>query len=72
MSYKKELGRVKGNKGATLVPSITYTALGAEINWTTSDNEYDGPFPPTMLIEPAYYIPQYNAETGEISRKNRK
>ncbi len=72
MSYKKELGRVKGNKGATLVPSITYTALGAEINWTTSDNEYDGPFPPTMLIEPAYYIPQYNAETGELSWINSK
>lgn len=70
MSYKEDLGRVKGNKGATLVPIITYTATGIKINWTTSDSEYDGPFPEEVVLEPAYYIPKYNAETGLLEWVN--
>lgn len=62
MTWTQNLGRVKGQRGALLVPQITQTAQGIKISWSPSDNEYDGPIPDEVLFEPIYYIP-YVEET---------
>ena len=71
MTWTQNLGRVKGDRGSALVPTIVQTATDIAISWSPSDDKYDGPVPETIHFEPIYYIPYIDEDpqTGDVILK---
>ena len=71
MTWTQNLGRVKGDRGSALVPTIVQTATDIAISWSPSDDKYDGPVPETIHFEPIYYIPYIDEDpqTGDVVLK---
>ena len=57
MTYQKPLGRVIGDRGAILIPTITDEITHSIISWEADDHKYDGVAPAPTEIKPLYYIP---------------
>lgn len=58
MSYIKDLGRVKGDKGTTFKPSIVEdTATTTKITWIPAEDSYIGPIPDDIIIQKSLIVP---------------
>ena len=58
MSYKKDLGRVKGDKGVGFKPQKkNETAKTATIGWIPTEDNYVGPIPDDVVIQKSLILP---------------
>lgn len=58
MSYVKDLGRVKGDKGIGFKPKKkSETATTATITWIPTEDNYTGPVPEDIIIQKSLIVP---------------
>lgn len=65
MSFQKNLGKVKGENGATYIPNVVTENGQQYISFTSTDSSLEDIEP--ELIDSYVYVPSYNSNTGELS-----